>query len=483
MALHLNFRTPLADRNSNGMASNSQEIVWQYGRRESDTLPGVVLKEDGRYYIKSAFYASVNEQLTRLSMLMDVSRSIMAEIDLDSLLQLIMQKVTLVMNADRSSLFLVDHEKQQLWTRVAQGASEIRLPLGEGIAGDVAQTGVTANIPDAYEDKRFNRDFDSKTGYRTKSILCMGIRNQNGKIIGTIQVLNKKDDTAFSESDEALLAAFCGLAGISLENARAYEELQLERNSLEIRVQERTKELASEKKKADELLLNILPFEIAEELKIKGEAEPRAYEEVTVMFTDFKGFTQVAETMSAENLVSDLDNCFYYFDEVMDRLKVEKIKTIGDSYMCAGGLPNANKTNPIEVVLAAMEIRNFMNQLKEIKKSVEQPYWELRIGIHTGPVIAGVVGKRKFAYDIWGDTVNTASRMESSGTPGEINISAVTYSKVKDFFICEHRGKIAAKNKGDIDMYYVTRIIPELSFDAEGQVPNPEFLKKLKEIF
>ncbi len=195
MALHLNFRTPLADRNSNGMASNSQEIVWQYGRRESDTLPGVVLKEDGRYYIKSAFYASVNEQLTRLSMLMDVSRSIMAEIDLDSLLQLIMQKVTLVMNADRSSLFLVDHEKQQLWTRVAQGASEIRLPLGEGIAGDVAQTGITANIPDAYEDKRFNRDFDSKTGYRTKSILCMGIRNQNGKIIGTIQVLNKKDDT------------------------------------------------------------------------------------------------------------------------------------------------------------------------------------------------------------------------------------------------------------------------------------------------
>ncbi len=461
------------------MELKSENIIWQYGRREGDLLPGVLLKEDGRYYIKSAYYAQVNEQLARLSMLMDVSRSIMAEMDLDSLLQLIMQKVTIVMNADRSSLFLVDHQKQQLWTRVAQGASEIRLPLGEGIAGDVALTGKTANIPDAYEDKRFNRDFDIKTGYRTKSILCMGIRNQNGKIIGTIQVLNKKDDTAFSDTDESMLSAFCALAGISLENARAYEELQIERNSLEVRVQERTKELATEKKKADELLLNILPVEIAEELKVKGEAEPRAYEQVTVMFTDFKGFTLVAEKMSAENLVSDLDKCFYYFDEVMDRFKVEKIKTIGDSYMCAGGLPKANKTNPIEVVLAAMEIRNFMEQLKMIKINMEQPYWELRIGIHTGPIIAGVVGKRKFAYDIWGDTVNTASRMESSGSPGAINISEATYQSVKDFFICQHRGKVAAKNKGEMNMYFVERIIPELSHDKDGQVPNQEFLRRL----
>ncbi|GBF50720.1 adenylate/guanylate cyclase with GAF sensor(s) [Leptospira ryugenii] len=464
------------------MAEEQKEIVWQYGRRQGDSLPGVILKEDGRYYVKSAFYANLNEQVTRLSMLMDVSRSIMAEIDLDSLLQLIMQKVTLVMNADRSSLFLVDHEKKQLWTRVAQGASEIRLPLGEGIAGDVALTGKTANIPDAYEDIRFNKEFDIKTGYRTKSILCMGIRNQSGKIIGTIQVLNKKDETAFSESDEALLAAFCGLAGISLENARAYEELQLERDSLEIRVQERTKELASEKKKSDELLLNILPFEIAEELKTKGEAEPRNFEKVTVMFTDFKGFTQVAETMTAESLVSDLDNCFYYFDEVMDRRKVEKIKTIGDSYMCAGGLPNANNTNPIEVVLAAMEIKNFMEKLKEIKTNMGQAYWELRIGIHTGPVIAGVVGKRKFAFDIWGDTVNTASRMESSGYPGEINISEATYQEIKDFFVCEARGKIAAKNKGDIEMYFVKRIIPELSNDEGGQVPNQTFFQKLERL-
>jgi signal transduction protein with GAF and PtsI domain len=174
------------------MTVNSENIIWQYGRRDGDLLPGVLLKEDGRYYIKSAYYAQVNEQLARLSMLMDVSRSIMAEIDLDSLLQLIMQKVTIVMNADRSSLFLVDQEKQQLWTRVAQGASEIRLPLGEGIAGDVALSGTTANIPDAYEDPRFNRDFDTKTGYRTQSILCMAIRNQKGTIIGTIQVLKKK---------------------------------------------------------------------------------------------------------------------------------------------------------------------------------------------------------------------------------------------------------------------------------------------------
>ncbi|MCB1148503.1 MAG: guanylate cyclase, partial [Leptospiraceae bacterium] len=244
-------------------------------------------------------------------------------------------------------------------------------------------------------------------------------------------------------------AAFCALAGISLENARAYDELQKERNLLEERVIERTSELSEEKRRSDELLLNILPVEIADELKTRGEATTQSYEMVTVMFTDFKGFTQVAEKASPEELVADLDNCFYYFDEVIDRFRVEKIKTIGDSYMCAGGLPAANRTNPVDVILAALEISAFMNQMKDIKQGMNQPYWELRIGIHTGPLIAGVVGKRKFAYDIWGDTVNTASRMESSGVPGEINISSTTYNLVKEFFECEYRGKVAAKNKGE----------------------------------
>ena len=163
------------------MNEDPKDVVWLYGRRDNDVLPGVVVKEDGKYYIKAAHLLNIDRQLSKLSMLMDISRSIMAEIDLDSLLQLIMQKVTIVMNADRSSLFLVDDEKQQLWTRVAQGAPEIRVPLGHGIAGHVGKTGETANIPDAYQDDRFSRDFDLKTGYRTKTILCMAIKNQRGK--------------------------------------------------------------------------------------------------------------------------------------------------------------------------------------------------------------------------------------------------------------------------------------------------------------
>ena len=457
-------------------SEKDKEVVWLYGRRDNDVLPGVVTKDGDKYFIQAAHLVNIDRQLSKLSMLMDISRSIMAEIDLDSLLQLIMQKVTIVMHADRSSLFLVDDEKQQLWTRVAQGAPEIRVPMGQGITGHVGLTGETANIADAYQDDRFSRDFDLKTGYRTRSILCMAIKNQRGKIIGTIQVLNKKDETPFTAEDEELLSAFCSLAGISLENARAYEELQKERDSLEVKVQDRTKDLEAEKEKSDDLLRNILPHAVAEELKLRGEATPGQYEAVTVMFTDFKGFTQIAENISAQALIADLDNCFYQFDEIMDRHGVEKIKTIGDAYMCAGGLPVANKTHAIDVILAALEIKSFMAQMKDIKLGLGEPYWELRLGIHTGPVVAGVVGKRKFAYDIWGDAVNTASRMESSGIVGEINISGDTYDYVRDYFACRYRGKVAAKNKGEIDMYLIERIKPEYSADSDGKIPNDKFL-------
>lgn len=464
------------------MPKKPDDIIWLSGKNQKNLFPGIVRYEGKKFYLKKIDLVHIHKQISKLSLLMDISRSIMAEIDLDSLLQLIMEKVTIVMNADRSSLFLVDSENQQLWTRVAQGAPEIRVPLGHGIAGHVGLTGETANITDAYKDERFSRDFDLKTGYRTTSILCMAIKNQRRKIIGTIQVLNKKDNTPFTSEDEELLSAFCSLSGISLENARAYEELQKERDSLEVKVRDRTKDLEAEKKKADDLLKNILPNAVAEELKLRGEATPGQFEAVTVMFTDFKGFTQIAEKISAAALVADLDNCFFYFDEVMDRYGVEKIKTIGDAYMCAGGLPIANRTHAVDVILAALEIKSFMAQIKEIKQSMNEPYWELRIGVHTGPVVAGVVGKRKFAYDIWGDAVNTASRMESSGVVGAINISGDTYHLIKDFFDCEYRGKVDAKNKGQIDMYFVNRIRSELAVDSEGKVPNPEFLRKREEI-
>ena len=216
------------------------------------------------------------------------------------------------------------------------------------------------------------------------------------------------------------------------------------------------------KKLSDELLLNILPSEVAEELKQKGSAEAKHFDDVTVMFTDFKDFTEISEKLSPAELVAEIDTCFKAFDNITGKYNIEKIKTIGDSYMCAGGLPVPNKTNATDVVSAALEIQKFMGEhsLQKIKEG--KKVFELRIGIHSGSVVAGIVGIKKFAYDIWGNTVNIASRMESSGEAGKVNISGSTYELVKDKFSCTHRGKIEAKHMGMIDMYFVETANPSV---------------------
>ncbi len=249
-----------------------------------------------------------------------------------------------------------------------------------------------------------------------------------------------------------------------------------EKNSIILRQKE---EGEKEKKRSEELLLNILPIETAEELKNYGKAAPRHYKVVTVLFTDFKGFTKIAEKLTPEELVFELDFCFCKFDEIMSRYGIEKIKTIGDAYMCAGGIPIRNRSNPVDVILAALELVDFIDNWKREKMIKGKEAWEIRVGIHTGPVVAGIVGSKKFAYDIWGDTVNTASRMESSGEAGKINISGETYLYVNNFYDCTFRGKITAKNKGEIEMYFVDRIKPRLSVNMEGRAPSEEFFKLL----
>lgn len=213
--------------------------------------------------------------------------------------------------------------------------------------------------------------------------------------------------------------------------------------------------ISKEKKRSDELLLNILPEETAEELKATGTAKTRSYESVTVLFTDFKNFTQASEVLTAEELVGEINYCYSEFDKIMAKYGIEKIKTIGDSYMCAGGLPVANNTHPVDTVNAGIEMVKFIERNKAERIAQGKPFFELRLGVHTGPVVAGIVGIRKFAYDIWGDTVNTASRMESSGEVGKVNISEATYALIKDHFHCTSRGKVKAKNKGEIEMYFV----------------------------
>jgi class 3 adenylate cyclase/Tfp pilus assembly protein PilF len=217
--------------------------------------------------------------------------------------------------------------------------------------------------------------------------------------------------------------------------------------------------LDHQKVQIENLLLNILPAEVAKELQQNGQATPRNFESVSVMFTDFRSFTVIADNMTPQDLVEELNRCFIAFDHIIGKYNLEKIKTIGDAYMCAGGIPTPDSRHAYNMVKASLEIQEYITQNNKRKEQLGLESWDLRVGLHVGPIVAGVVGKRKYAYDIWGSTVNIASRMESNGEPGRVNISASTYELVKDEFECSYRGKIYAKNVGEIDMYFVEKEI------------------------
>jgi class 3 adenylate cyclase len=267
---------------------------------------------------------------------------------------------------------------------------------------------------------------------------------------------------------------FCGasLSETVLKSVAALLSVVLER----VRAGERVEQ---EKRVSESLLLNILPAEVAEELRAKGIVSPKYFEDVTILFTDFVGFTTSTEKMAAEELVELLHDYFTAFDQIVKRYRLEKMKTIGDSYMCLSGLPMRNPAHPVDTVMAALE----MVRAVEVRDRPDRPpQWKVRIGIHTGPVIAGVVGINKFAFDIWGDTVNYSSRMESSGQANRINLSERTYSRIKDFFECEYRGKVLTKEKRELDMYFVNGILPSLVNGSSGILP-PAFLRRYNVYF
>ena len=239
----------------------------------------------------------------------------------------------------------------------------------------------------------------------------------------------------------------------------------------------RNDEIQRQQKVSESLLLNLLPQQVAAELAARGEVAPRYFEDVTILFTDFVGFTLSTEKLAAEEVVTVLHGYFKAFDDITVRYGLEKMKTIGDSYFCVGGLPVRTPSHPVDAILAAFEM------IREVEHRVlpDGSRWQVRIGLHTGPVVAGVVGSRKFAFDVWGDTVNLGSRMESGGSPNHINVSAAVHQRIKDFFVMESRGRILTKEKKDLEMYSVLGVLPNLVTGDE--VPPRAFAQRYRTYF
>lgn len=252
-----------------------------------------------------------------------------------------------------------------------------------------------------------------------------------------------------------------------------------QRTGLEQELAQRCVEVENQRQVSESLLLNILPATVAEEFRRKGAVEPKYLEDVTIIFTDFVGFSSSSEKLAADELVQMLHEYFSAFDEIAARYGLEKLKTIGDSYMCAGGLPERNPSHPVDAVMAAMEI---VRAVTERSGTDSQHNWAIRVGIHTGHVIAGMVGKQKFAYDIWGESVNYASRVESSSEPNRIALSGQTYSRIKDFFECEKRSKTHSRVSHQMDLYFVNGFLASLTDDSK-QIPPAAFLRRYRSYF
>ena len=350
-----------------------------------------------------------------MATIVKVSTALSGEIVLANLLKKLMQILLENAGAQQGFLILEKNSERVIEAEIVAETGNVTtlksIPINncdsiaKSVVNYVTLKHETVLLDNAVDSPLFGDDPYIKR-QRSKSILCTPLINQ-GKLQGIIYLSNDLTMGAFTEKRLDFIRLISGQIAISIENALFYDKL-------EQRVEERTYELQLEKKKTDDLLLNILPKEVADELKNTGRSKARNYDQVTVMFTDFKSFTQHSEKMTAEELVGEVDFCFRKFDQIITKYKLEKIKTIGDAYLCVGGIPE-DHGSAIRLVKAAIEMRDFIINVEKERLGKDKAFFQMRIGINTGPVVAGIVGIKKFAYDIWGDTVNTAARMEQTG--------------------------------------------------------------------
>jgi adenylate cyclase len=328
--------------------------------------------------------------------------------------------------------------------------------------------------PDLTADERFNKNpmVSGDPGFR---FYCAApLITPDGYALGTICTMDFEPKTLEPRQQESLrrlrgqVMAQLELRRRLVESDNIMRELDVSRAAA-----------AAAHRKTEELLANILPQSIAVELRDNGKVAPRYFPSATILFADFKGFTQLTERLEPAALIGLLDQYFSMFDEIMARHDLEKLKTIGDSYMAVAGVPYENRSHPAQAALAALEMQATVQKMKVQREKIRLPALDLRIGLHTGPVIAGVVGKRKFTYDIWGDAVNVAARLEAAGEPGRINVSSAVKDRLAAYFDLTPRGSIEAKNKGQIEMFFLDRVKAEFAKDADGRTANDKLRSEM----
>lgn len=361
-----------------------------------------------------------------------------------------------------AAVSLVDRDRQ--WFKSKVGIPFDQTPRRISMCAHAILQNQVMVIPDARLDMRFASSPLVVKDPMVRFYAGRPLKSQ-GRNIGTLCVMDRKPRD-FGEHSVRLLEQFAVLIEEQIDMLGTIEaqnkalQAQRELEESQRRLSDAMAELESEKARSDELLHHMLPDNVARELQTYGRVKPVLHPDVSVMFADFTAFTRVAERLTPEELVGELNECFCQFDWITSRLGVEKLKTVGDCYICAAGLNTPSPDDALNMVRVALEIRDFIAERRAAYLSSGKPYWDVRIGLHSGPLVAGIVGVRKFVYDIWGDTMNTAARIEANGVPGKVNASATFLNRVKDRVVSEPRGKVACKNKGDIEMAFIEAVKP-----------------------
>ena len=382
-----------------------------------------------------------------------------------------------IMQCPVSTIQFINEDRQWFKSKYGLPDDLVETPRDIAICAHTICQNDLLLVPDLTQDDRFAENILVTGEPNMRFYAGMPLVTPKGQAIGTFCAMDF-DKKEISLSQQEAMRRLSNQVITLLELRRTVIEMDAIIKSHNV-MQE---ELKKEKERSDELLLNILPATIAAELKDTGTVNPRFYNSASIMFSDFAGFTNLSAQMEPKTLIELLNQYFSTFVGIVEKHGLEKLKTIGDSYMCVSGLPAETRGHAIRVCLASLEVQNYMKRMNEKREKMRMPRWDMRIGIHSGPVIAGVVGARKFTYDIWGDTVNTASLLEQNGEGGRVNISATTYQHVNEMFDIEERGKITSGKKGDIPMYFLNRLKTEFSGDQEGLQPNDIFLQKYERL-